>query len=148
MAESKDESVIITDDEKKAIDKDIAEAKAALVSKDTQDQIAKAKNEAKAEAEKEFQLKKQLEDAEKAKQELQAKIAAQEKETAERLSKLQSKVDELVTSKASINVVDPFKNQPKEALKQQVDGWSEEQVEEFQEASAREFFGDAYDARE
>lgn len=148
MAESKDESVIITDDEKKAIDKDIAEAKAALVSKDTQDQIAKAKNEAKAEAEKEFQLKKQLEDAEKAKQELQAKIAAQEKETAERLAKLQSKVDELVTSKASINVVDPFKNQPKEALKQQVDGWSEEQVEAFQEASAREFFGDAYDARE
>ena len=142
------DEVTISEEDKKAIDKDLADARASLVSKATQEQMDKVKAETRAEMEKELQLKKQLEEAEKSKQELQAKLAAQEKETAERLNKLQSKVDELVTSKAPVNVVDPFKAQPNVALKQQIDSWTPEQVDEFQEASAKEFFGDSYDARD
>jgi hypothetical protein len=137
------EEVVITPEEKAAIDKDLADAKASLVSKATQEQLDRAK----AEAEKELQLKKQLEEAEKEKKILADKIAAQEKETAERLSKLQSKVDELVTSKAPATIVDPFKS-TNDGLKGQIASWNDDQVDAFEEASAREFFGDDYDARE
>jgi len=130
------------DKELAEINADIEKAKSSLVSKGTEELIQKAKEEAKKEAEKEFAVNQRIKEIETQKAELQKKLEDKEKSSAEELEKLKSKVNELVSSRASIQVQDPFKKPEN----QNTDFMSDEKISQIEVASARAFWGDdAYD---
>jgi len=131
----------ISKEELDAINKDITKAREGLVSKEMEDKIAKIKEEVRIEAEKEFLINEKIKQSEQEKAELQKKIDDIQKASAEELEKLKSKVDELISSKAPVKTEDPFskKNSSGDAG---IDSWNEEKVQDFEEASARSFWGD------
>ena len=136
---------MLTEDEVKLLQKDIEDAKSKLISKETDEKIKKAKDEAKKEALAEVEKKKAEDDRERTIKELQEKLEKQEKDSTEKLTAIQKKVDDMVASKAVITKEDPFKNDPN--LSKQVDTWSDEKIKEIEENSAKTFFGDAYDGK-
>lgn len=144
--EVKDNKPAMTQEEIDKIKADIADAENKLVSQGTQDVIAKAKEEAKAEALKEVEVQKKLEELEKEKESLVKSKEDQEKASSEELAKLKTKVDELTTSKQSIAGEDPFLKTP--GLSKQVDDWSDDKVRQIEEDSARKMFGDSFDTRQ
>lgn len=92
-----------------AINKDIEDAKSKLVSKETEDKIAQAKEEAKKEAEKEFAVNQKVKELEEANQKLQEEKEAKEKEAAEKIANLAEKVNTYVESKQVVtNNETPF----------------------------------------
>ena len=128
-----------------AINRDIDNVKSKLVSKETQDVISKAKEEAKAEALKEVEIQRKIEELEKEREELAKAKEDQEKLANEELSKLKTKVDELTTSKQTIASEDPFVKKPE--MSQEVDKWSDDKVKQIEEESARRLFGEDWDNR-
>jgi hypothetical protein len=86
-----------------AINKDIEDAKNKLVSKDTEAKILQAKEEAKKEAAKEFEVNARIKELEEDKKKLQESIELKEKEAAEKIANLAQKVNNYVESKAVIN---------------------------------------------
>lgn len=128
-------------DEWDAINKDIKSAKDSLVSKDTEAKIQAAKEEAKKEAEKEFQTNQKLQELEEQNKKLQEEKENKEKEAAEKISKIQSKVDELISSKAPVNKDDPFSNGEGND-KKGIDQWTDEEVNKLEEEHAKAFFGE------
>jgi multidrug efflux pump subunit AcrA (membrane-fusion protein) len=129
------------DKELAAINADIASAQSALVSKGTEELIQKAREEARKEAEKEFLVNQRIKEIETQKAELQKRLEDKEKASAEELDKLKTKVNELVSSRASIQVQDPFRNPVNTGQE-----LSEEKITQIEVASARAFWGDdAYD---
>lgn len=145
MEEQKEPEGSLSKEDIEAINKDIQATKDSLVTKESQDAIERAKTMGKEEAAKEFELKSKLDEQERMNKELQEKIAAQEEKAAKELDALKSKVDSMITSKAPIASENPFNKEP--ALSDEVDKWSNEKVEKFEENSAREFFGQDYDDR-
>jgi F0F1-type ATP synthase membrane subunit b/b' len=136
----------LTPEDIQAMQKDIEEAKSKLVSKDTDMIVQKAKEEALKEIEAKQKLeaeRKAQEDKDKLIQELQDKVKAQETEAATRFDALQKRLDEMASSKAVITPEDPFKSQTNPAV--DIDKWSDEQVRQFEENSARKFFGEDFE---
>jgi DNA uptake protein ComE-like DNA-binding protein len=126
--------------------KDIDEAKSKIVSKDTEAIIQKAKEEAMREIEAKQKLeaeRKAQEEKDKLIQELQAKIANQEKEASTKFEMLQKRLDEMATSKAVVTPQDPFASETKSAIN--IDKWSDEELRRVEEESARKFFGDDFE---
>jgi len=144
-ADVKEDKVTITKEELTSIEKDIADAKAKLVSKDTQEAITKAKEEGKEQATKEAELQKKAEEAEKKTEELQKQLEEKEKLALEKLEKMESKINEMVSSKQIIAAQDPFNTDV--AMTEKVDKMSDEEVNNLEERSARQFFGVDYDNR-
>ena len=112
-----------------------------LVSKKTKDIIEIEKAKAKEEVRKEMEKEAEYEALKKEKEELQKSLEEKEKAASEKLLAMQQQIDSLITSKANINPEDPFKSKQSENT---VDGWSNEQIENFEEKSAEAFFGDNY----
>jgi len=136
----------LTAEEIAQMQKDIEEAKSKLVSKDSEAIITKAKEEAMKEIEAKQKLeaeKKAQEDKDKLIQELQAKIANQEKEASSKFDMLQKRLDEMATSKAVIQPQDPFASETKS--NNNIDKWSDEELRRIEEESARKFFGDDFE---
>lgn len=123
-----------------AINNDINSAKESLVSKDTEAKIKAAKEEARKEAEKEFMTNQEIQKLKEENARLQQEREAKETEAAEKISAIQSKVDELVGSKAPSNNEDPFSNQNKD--RKGIDNWTEEEVNNYEEKHAKAFFGE------
>ena len=142
MAEEKS---LVSEEDKKAIEQDIADAKSKLVSKEVQAQVDKVKADTRAEVEKEAALKAQLEKQAAEIAQLKADKERQEKDAAERLNKIQAKVDEMVSSKAPVNMQDPFR--APSGAGSVVDTWNDDKVDSIEEESARKFFGESYDDR-
>lgn len=122
-----------------ALDKAISEANASLVSKDVQEQIKLAKEEAKKEAELEFlksQKIKELEDKLKAEE---AAKADMQKETAEKLASLKSRLDTMSASRAVAPASTPF-DAPPATPKTQLD-LSAEEIAQIEKDSFRALVG-------
>jgi len=143
--EKKVEDPLFTKEELEDINKDIATAKESLISKETEMKIEEMKKQAKNEAKQELEAQQKFEQQEKENQELKKQLEAREKEAATKLESLQKKVDEMIGSKAAMQPIDPFKAPPPETEK--VDSWSDDKIEQVEEASARAFFGDDLDDR-
>ena len=129
-------------EDKAAIEQDIADAKSKLISKEMQQQIEEAKKQTKEELMKELETKQKLEEQDKQIATLKAEKEKQEKEAADRLDKIQARVDDIISSKASIKRDDPFKD---EGSNIDVDRMSDETVDDIEEKSARAFFGEEYE---
>jgi uncharacterized protein YhaN len=136
---------VLTEEEKNQINRDIDDARSKIVSRDVDAKIQQAKEEARREAEKELGMKQKLDELEKAKKELESKMETKEKEYAESFGKLKTKVDELVSSKAPIQMENPFS--APQAGAQAIDRMTDDQIEKIEDSSAREFFGPDYDDR-
>jgi len=141
----KDENPL-TKEDIDAMNKDIADAKSSLVSKETEMKLEDVKRQAKEEAKQELELKAKFEQQEQLNKELQEKLEAKEREASERLSKLQEKVDEMVSSKAAVRPVDPFAAQEQEKAVD-LKRMSDEDINDLEHASAQAFFGSELDDR-
>ncbi len=141
--EPKPNAPTFTKEELDEINKDIASAKDSLVSKETQAVMEKAKEAGKEEAKQEIEAKQKIDDMAKANEELKTKLEEQEKKASEQLGKMEDKINNLVESKQVIASENPFESKP--ALSDKVDKMTNEQVDEFEENSARDFFGQDYD---
>lgn len=99
----------VTKEELDALQKDINAAKSAIavdaVNKATTDVAAKVR----ADVEKEFELKKALEDQARKSAELEAALSREREEQRKKLEELQAKMNDLVSSRAPVQNEDPFK---------------------------------------
>lgn len=138
--------ITLTKEQMEEMRRDVADAKATLVSKDTQDAIAKAKEEGADEARKEEELKQKADEATKLAEETKKRLEEQEKASSEKLEAMEKKLNDMVESKQILAAEDPFKTTP--ALTDKVDKMSEEEVTALEERSARQFFGVDYDNRD
>lgn len=123
-------------DEMKELDKQIQAQTAVLAQKERDDLVQKAKDEARKEVLREVELQKQLEEATRAKAEMEKKLAEMEKRTTEEVTKVKEQVNSLISSKAVVPNDNPFKDT------HSVDNFSRKQLDEIEERSARAFFGD------
>jgi chromosome segregation ATPase len=125
---------VMTKEELLKIEKDIAEAKAAISTKSSD--IKDAKEEGKKEAEKEFKLQQELESHKKAKEELEKQLIDHKKSSEEQAKKFQEQLDALKTTKMPVNTENPFAKPAPLGVKQ----LTREQIDAIEEASRREFF--------
>ncbi len=139
-----EEGSVLTEEEKQAIDKDLADARTKLVSQDTEDKIRKAKEEGAEAAKVEIEKQQEVDAIKKENADLKASVETKEKEAASNIEMLTKKVDDLVSSKAPVEVKDPFAEENREKT---VNKLSDDEVNNIEERSAREFFGDGYDDR-
>jgi len=144
MTDKNDE---ISEEEQKAIEADIAKARSSLVSKEMEERLERVKQEATAQATKEAEIKHQLEESQRKQKELEEQMRNKEAEYAKSFDALKSKVDEMTSSKAPVNIQDPFKQPTNGTNPNDVDSWDDEKVDQVEEESARAFFGDGYDER-
>lgn len=122
----------LTKEDMDAMKKDVAEAKNAIA----QTELEKAKASAKQEAQKEFELQAKLEAQEKARAELEAKLQAQTEAIAQQKTEFDRRLDELKTTKAPVEVKDPFTAQEKKPAV----NYSPEELQAIDEASRELFF--------
>lgn len=142
MAEDKP---TITKEELEALNKDIDVAKSSIVSKETQEVIQKAKDDARVEAEKEFELKKQLDEQKQEADRLKAQLADNEKKAADQLEAMKTKVDAAIESQAVVQSQNPFNpHESQQSSTETVEQMSDEQVNNIEYESAKEFFGESY----
>ncbi len=128
----------MTQEELNALEKDLNMASDNFVSKDVQDQIKVAKDEARKEAEKEFATNQKI-------KELQEQLAKKEedaievqKQTAEQLGKFKEKLDNMASSKAVVSVnTPPFKIEQNTPPTQEsaFSNLSEDSAEQIEKAS-------------
>lgn len=123
------------------INKDIESAKGSIVSKEVEAKIQAAKEEARKEAEKEMLVNQKIKELEETNQKLQEAKEAKEKEAAEQIEKIKAKVDELSSSKASVQQDNPFTN-GKDQSSRGVDNWSDTDLNKYEEEHAKAFFGE------
>ncbi len=142
--EKKEEKTIVSDADIKAIEADIAKAQNNINTKEVDEKIKQVKEETKKEVIKEITEKQKLEEIEKQNAELKKQLEEKEKTFKESFTNLKSKVDDLVTSKATIEVADPF-TEPN--VSDKIDKMSDEEIDKIEEESKRAFFGVDYDER-
>ena len=123
------------------LEKAISDANNSLVSKDVQEQVKVAKEEARVEVEKEFAANQKIVDL---KAELKAKDDEKvelQKQTADKLQALKSKVDDMSASRAVAPIQTPFDKPPvdKPDIKAQLD-MSSDEMEQLEEGSKLAFF--------
>jgi len=131
-------------DDIKEMEEAIKKARESLVSKTTEEEIKKAADKAREDALKEAETNKILEEKEKEVEELKAKQLESERRTAEQLEEMKKKMNDLVESKATVNVNDPFLNNNTQPGKVPIKDLTDEQVDDLEEKAARDFFGDTY----
>ena len=135
-----EEKPTFTKEELEQIDKDLTTAREKLVSKETQSEIDKARGQAKEEAKKEFELQRKLEDLEREKKELEARVQKSEEASSAELDKFKQRLDELTESKATIAEQNPFKqNQHKSP-----ENMTDEDISEIERESGIAFFGEEF----
>lgn len=127
------------------IDEELNKARRELVSTETQSAIDKAREEARAQALQEAEVKKQLEEKEKEIAAMKKRIEDQEKNSAEKLQMFQKSIDEMKESQAIVNVKDPFKEGGKSTL--DPEKMSDEEINRIEMNSGRQFFGPEFDER-
>ncbi len=123
----------VTKEELDALNKEIDQTQQML----TETKVKEAREAGRKEAEKELDLKRQLDEAAKKTKELEDQLNATKKESQDKLVQLQTKVDEMVSSKAIITPPASLKNRVDE-----IDTWSNDKIQKIEEASGREFFGE------
>ncbi len=140
MVEDKKESNSLSKEELDQIQKDIDDAKNAVNKDALSDAKAKGKKEAKKEFEHEAELKKSKEEITK----LTEQLKTQQKTADEQFNLLKDKVNSLAESKAVVNMKDPFDNNVDNSINKpkNPENWSDEQVREYEENSAKAFFGE------
>ncbi len=140
------DEIILSAEEQAKIQEDIKNAQKNLVSEATQQQIDNAKKLAREEALKEVETKKILEEKDKEIEKLKQEQVAKETKTAEILAKMQKQIDDSISSKANVQVNDPFdnNNQPSGSQGLTIDSISDEQIDDMEERAAEQFFGDSY----
>ena len=127
----------VTKEDIEAIQKDIESAKQTLVMDATSKVAAEAAAKTRTEVEREFELKKALEEQARVAKEAQEALAKQKAETEVALNALKSKMDSLIASRAPPRVEDPFTSSSKAPLEQ----LTEAQAEVIIERANEEFFG-------
>lgn len=138
-----------TKEELEAIQQDIEEAKKNITKKEHPVDVENLKKDIEAKVKKEYEMSKQLEDAQKAKADLEKQLKEVNEQSEKRLGELTKKVDELAESKAVIDKTPFDKNdapnlESKEYKMKRVDEMKEQELEELEEEAGREFFGDAW----
>ena len=133
----------ITPEELEQIKKDIAAAKGNLVGKELQDEIAKAKEEARRETEERLKREQELKELQESKAKAEEALKKQQEEANTRLEALQTKVDELSGSKNIASGDNPFKENAQGKF--DVNKLTDQEIEEIEENSLREFLGADYD---
>ncbi len=129
-----------TKEELEQIDKDLTTAREKLVSKETQSEIDKARGQAKEEAKKEFELQRKLEDLEREKKELEARVQKSEEVSSAELDNFKKRLDELTESKATIAEQNPFKQKQQKTPENMTD----EEISEIERESGIAFFGEEF----
>lgn len=116
--------------------KEIDAANKKLVSDEVSTLIAKEREAARKEAEKEFLVNQKLKEKEQELENFKKAQLEKERQASEQLEMLRRKVDELASSKAPINVQNPFNSpsQPKDT-KPAVLNMTEEELEVVEKAS-------------
>jgi hypothetical protein len=135
------EESILTKEELAQIDKELN----ALKTKVSGDAVSKAKEEGRQEAFKEAEIKKQLEDKDRKLVELENSIQKQKEIAETSLKEMQEKINKMATSKAYMDIKDPFSEQGERAQGFNPDKLTEEEIRRIEEESARAFFGPDYD---
>lgn len=131
----------LSKEELEALNKDLESAKKSLSTKEAEDLVSKAKEDAKKEVEKELRMKAELEAEKLRAAEMEKKYKDLEIEKANQLIALQKRVDELASSKG----VAPSAPSQNTGIGHPIDKLSDEQIEDIEARSAREFFGPALD---
>lgn len=136
------EQPTIDEDQKKKIEDATNAALKSIVDKKKEDDIAKAKAEAKEEAKREFELQETIRKQEEAMKKLLAEQEAAKKANEEHLAEIQKKLEEVQSqSRAPVNMQDPFKN---ESMADKIlKGLTPQKMAEIEDNSMREFFDDA-----
>jgi len=127
-----------------AINNDIIKAKSSLISEEAKKEIENAKVQARVEAEKEFQINQKIKEQEALIEQLKQEKLNKEKEFHDKFETMESRINDMIGSKAPVNVENPFKqnnqsNQPIDPM-----NLTEAQVSEVERASAEAFFGDSF----
>jgi len=129
---------VLTQEEKQALEQDIADAKKSLSDRDKESAVAAAKAEGRQEAEKEAELKRKLEEQERARQELEGKIKSYEEASAKQNEDIKKQLDELRESKMVVEPENPFAgNQAQPNVN--VDAMSEEDINDIERESCEAF---------
>ena len=148
MTEAENNDSKLSEEEIKQMEADIAKARADLVSPDTEQKIKQAKEEAKAEAEKEFLVNQKIKELEEEKTKLLEAQKSKEEETAKQLEGFKEKIDSLTSSQQPIRGDDPFKKQKNndgDNPEGNVDKWTDDKVNDFERQSGSAFFGEGWD---
>ena len=133
--------VELTPEQKAALDKETSATIAAVADKQKSEELAKVKEVAKAEARKEFDLELKLKEQEAAMQKVIEEAEKAKKENAAHLAALQTKFEEaMAKTRAPVSSDDPFaaSNTKDNFLK----SLTPEKIEQIEDASARAFYGD------
>ncbi len=140
------EGITLSAEEQAKIQEDIKNAQKDLVSDATQQQIDNAKKLAREEALKEVETKKILEEKDIEIARLKQEQVLKETKTADTLTKMQKQIDDSITSKANVQVNDPFdnNNQPSGSQGLTIDSISDAQIDDMEERAAEQFFGESY----
>ncbi len=147
MEKDKVEKPMFDEKDIKAIQEDMNKAKAKLVSKEAQEQIQQAKQDARQEAEKEFVTNQKIKELEEKNAALANEKLASEKEFAEKFSKMNEKVNELIGSKQPIQAENPFKaNESKgpDSFGRDVTHLTDDAIDKIEKKSAEMFLGEDY----
>lgn len=123
---------VMTKEELLRIEKDVAEAKAALSAKSSD--LKDAKEDGRKEAEKEFKLQQELESQKKAREELERQVAEQKKANEEQVKKFQEQIDAMKTTRMPIQAENPFASPSSKTM-----AFTKEELDNIEEASRREF---------
>ena len=115
------------------INKDISNAMTSLKT----DELEKVKAQVKEEAINQYKAQQEQERIKAENEELKAKLATQQSQASETLEQLKSKVDNMTSSQQVVNNNNPFGDAGKA---NDVDNWTPEQVQKFDEASKKVFF--------
>ena len=124
---------VLTKDDLAQIEKDTAAAKQAIASQE----LDRVRDQARKEAEREFSLKQELDSQKRASEELSKKLQEQVKAAEEQQKKFQAELDALKTTKAPVNVVNPFATESKPSMNPK--NMSMEQKMAIEEASKELF---------
>lgn len=129
----------INEKDLEALNNDIEDAKAKLVSKETEEKLAAAKEEAKKEAAKEFETNQRIKELEAELKKKEEAIVAKESESAEKISLLTDKVNNYIESKANVGSNNPFKG---DSAEKNIEQMPEDDVEKIEHDSFNAFINE------
>lgn len=126
------EQDVLNNEDLDKLEKDMDNARNTLVSKETEDKIAQAKEEAKKEAEKEFLVNQRIKELEEEKVKLAEDKAKKEEEVAKQLEEMKEKLNAAITSRAVPTANNPFNDKPSSS---NIDKLSDDEVNQIEQAS-------------
>ena len=130
-------------DELDAIQRDIESAKSSLISDEAKQQIQRAREEAKKEAEAQFLVNQKIKEQEALIEQLKQEKIQKEQEFNEKFQSMESKINDMVSSKAPVNVENPFK-QPGDSKPVSAETMSDDMINDIEKASGEQFLGDEF----